>query len=176
MRGAAPRAGAQPTADGDESRRRRIGIGECVVVTRPAVLATSGLGSCVGICLHDGQGRAGLAHCMLPSVTEAASPDPSRPAKYVDAGVEALHDALVDAGASPGAFRAKIAGGSDMLGLSDGPTVGERNVATARTELEERGIPIAASETGGGQGRSLAFEAATGRLRVTAAGGSETVL
>lgn len=175
MTGTAPRPGVQP-AGGDDVHRHRIGIGEYVVVTEPAVLATSGLGSCVGVCLHDGRGRAGLAHCMLPSVAEAGDADPSKPAKYVDAGVGALRDGLVGAGASPGALRAKVAGGSDMLGLADGPTVGERNVATARAKLEALGIPLAASETGGGQGRSLAFEAATGRLRVTAAGGSETVL
>ncbi len=52
-----------------------------------------------------------------------------------------------------------------MLGSSNGPTVGDRNAAAARTVLNERGI-TAAAETGGEQGRSLAFETATARLQV----------
>ncbi|MFB6296482.1 MAG: chemotaxis protein CheD [Halobacteriales archaeon] len=165
----------QTTSDAVETRRRRLGIAEHEVATEPAVLTTSGLGSCVGIALYDGGGRGGLAHCMLPSAADADDAD-AKPAKYVDTAIETLRAELVEAGASPGDLRAKIAGGSDMLGLSGGPTVGERNAAAAREELDARGIPVVATETGGGQGRSLAFETATGRLSIAAADGSETDL
>jgi chemotaxis protein CheD len=156
--------------------RVHIGIAEHDLRTEPAVLETSGLGSCLGVCLYDDEGRGGLAHCMLPSVDDASDGNGTKPAKFVDTGVETLYEGLLDLGASPGAIRAKVAGGSDMLGLSDGPTVGERNVAAARAELDARDIPVVAERTNGEQGRSLAFETATGRLRVTAAGGSTTVL
>lgn len=163
------------TSEG-EPRECRVGIGEHVVASDEAVLETSGLGSCVGVCLYDGEGRGGLAHCMLPAADDAGDGASYKPAKYVDTGIEALVADLVGAGAAPADLRAKIAGGSDMLGLSDGPTVGERNVAAARSELNARGIRIVAAETGGGQGRSLGFETDTGDLRVTAAEGSTNIL
>lgn len=167
---------SRPEVDGEAApRRRRVGIGEHAIATEPAVLATSGLGSCVGLCLYAEDGQAGLAHCMLPSAAEAEDSD-SKPGKYVDTGIKALCEALLEAGAPQGGLRAKVAGGSDMLGLSDGPTVGERNVAAARAELGERNIRLVAAETGGGQGRSVAFETETGTLRVNAADGSTTVL
>ena len=167
----------QMTQEGNESvTRRRVGIAEHVVATDPAILTTSGLGSCVGICLYDDQGRGGLAHCMLPSADDTEADVATKPAKHVDTGIEILQTELLDAGALRGKLRAKVAGGSDMLGFSEGPTVGERNVAVARAELKERDIPIVATETGGGQGRSLEFETGAARLHVTAADGSSTVL
>lgn len=161
--------------DQEETRSCRIGIAEHVVTTEPATLRTSGLGSCVGICLYDENGRGSLAHCMLPSAAESDDENP-KPAKYVDTGVRTLWDKLVEAGAAPREIRAKVVGGSDMLGFSDGPSVGERNVTAVRTELEERGVPIVAAETGGEQGRSIEFETATAQLSVAAADGSTTVL
>lgn len=176
MTSTSPRGPPQKNPEDADVHRYRIGIGEHAVAAEPAVISTSGLGSCVGIGLYDGNGRGGLAHCMLPSATEAGNDDPEKPAKYVDTGIEVLRDELVEAGATPGRLRAVLAGGSDMLGFSDGPAVGERNVAAARTVLEERGIPILAAETGGEQGRSLTFETATAQLHVAAADGSTTVL
>jgi chemotaxis protein CheD len=164
------------TSEDAETRRHRIGIGEHLVATEPTVIATSGLGSCVGVGLYDENGRGGLAHCMLPSAGEAGDENPEKPGKYVDTGIETLHTKLVDAGTDPRNLRAKVAGGSDMLGLSDGPAVGERNVVAARTVLEQRNIPIVAADTGGEQGRSLSFETATAKLHIAAADGSTTVL
>jgi chemotaxis protein CheD len=166
----------ETNSEDTDIHRHRIGISEHVVTTEPAIISTSGLGSCVGIGLYDENGRGGLAHCMLPSAAEAGDDDLKKPAKYVDTGIRVLRNELVDAGADPGSLRATFAGGSDMLGLSDGPTVGERNVVATRTVLEEYGIPILAAETGGEQGRSMTFETATGRLHVAAADGSTSVL
>jgi len=164
------------TSENAETRRHRIGIGEHLTATEPTVIATSGLGSCVGVGLYDENGRGGLAHCMLPSAAEAGDENPEKPGKYVDTGIETLYKELIGAGTDPKNLRAKVAGGSDMLGLSDGPTVGERNVAAVRTVLQNREIPIVAAETGGDQGRSLSFETATARLRIDVADGSTTVL
>lgn len=156
--------------------RRRIGIAEHVIVSEPAVLTTSGLGSCVGIGLYDETGRGGFVHCMLPAAAETSNPNSSKPAKFVDTAVELLHEKLLAAGARPGALRAKLAGGSDMLGLSDDLTVGERNTSAAEDALATADIPLVATETGGQQGRSLKFETATGQLQVVAADGTTTVL
>lgn len=176
MTSTTPRGRKETTPEDGDTDRYRIGISEYAVTTEQAVIETSGLGSCVGVGLYDEDGRGGLAHCMLPSATETGDDDPQKPAKYVDTGIRALYDELIDAGAHPGDLRAKFAGGSDMLGLSNGETIGERNVVAARAVLEERGIPIVATDTGGGQGRSLRFETATARLHVAPADGSATVL
>jgi chemotaxis protein CheD len=113
---------------------------------------------------------------MLPSAAEAGESDPSKPGKYVDTGVQVLQAELIEAGASVDDIRAKVAGGSDMLGFSNGPTVGERNASTARAELDARGIRIVSTDTGGEQGRSLEFDLESSELLVSGADGTTTVL
>ncbi|AWB27046.1 chemotaxis protein CheD [Halococcoides cellulosivorans] len=146
--------------------RLAVGIAEYAVGTGEAVLTTSGLGSCVGIAIYDRPGGVGgLLHAMLPHAEDGTN---GAPAKYVDAGVEALLAELASAGADRDALDAKIAGGSDMLDFS-GDSIGSRNVAAARETLERVDVPIVAEDAGGDQGRSLRFALAEGVLEVKSA-------
>ncbi len=78
------------------------------------MLTTSGLGSCIGIAIYDTRNTvAGLVHVMLPS---AADIDGGNHAKFADTGIQALIEAMADAGASTEAMEAKIAGGSCIIG------------------------------------------------------------
>lgn len=150
--------------------RVRVGIAEYAVGGPDVTLVTAGLGSCVGVAVHDPDAaRGGLAHVMLPAADEGTGgPD----AKYADTGVDALLDGLLDRGADAGALRAKLAGGSDMLDLGgDDGGVGERNVAAARRALDARDVPVVATDVGGDSGRTLVFSPASGRLDVRREGG-----
>jgi len=167
------------TTDPPTPERIKVGVADYAVAAGSATLATSGLGSCVGIALADADAEvAGLAHAMLPS-GEGRDPDGSgaddggRPTgKYVDTVVPDLVDAMADRGADRPRIEARLAGGSAMFEFSsaDGG-VGERNVAAAEAILEEFGIPVVATDVGGDHGRSLTLDAQTGSLSVRRAHG-----
>ncbi|MFD1570901.1 chemotaxis protein CheD [Halorubrum laminariae] len=153
--------------------RIRVGVGELAVATNGETLTTSGLGSCVAVGLVDRDaGVRGLLHAMLPNEGDARSAT-ARPAKYVDTGIEALIEALRESGASSGRLEARVAGGAEMLDLTD--AVGPRNVERAEESLSAAGVPIVASDVGDGVGRTVRLRA-DGGLVVRAADGFERTL
>jgi len=158
-----------------EPERIKVGIAEYEVTTDGAVLTTSGLGSCIGVGLHDAEsGTAGLVHVMLPSADEM---EDGNAAKFADSGTELLVEEVEQVGASAGDIVAKIAGGSDMLDFSEnGSGIGERNVEQVRETLDSFDIPIVGEDVGGDHGRSLRLEAGTGDLVVKSANQSDTRL
>jgi chemotaxis protein CheD len=155
------------TAEQATPDRVKVGIAEYQVTTDGTELTTSGLGSCIGVALHDPEaGAAGLVHVMLPS---AADNEGSR-AKFADTGVEVLVEAMEVEGADRSTMVAKIAGGSDMLDFSEnGATIGSRNATTVRETLAEFSIPIEGEDVGGDHGRSLRLEPRTGDLVIKSA-------
>jgi len=148
--------------------RQRVGIADFAVTADGVMLTTSGLGSCLGIGLHDERADvAGLIHVMLPTAPD----DPRNVAKYADTGIDAVLQAMRAEGATVDGVRAKLAGGSAMFEFdSQDEPIGERNVAVARTALDRLGIPIDAADVGGDSGRSIRFNGETGALLVTSAG------
>jgi chemotaxis protein CheD len=163
----------EPGDDADGERRIRVGVGEFAVATDGETLTTSGLGSCVAVALVDERaGVRGLLHAMLPASDEARTAA-ARRGKYVDAGVDALIDELAAAGATPDRLEARVAGGAEMLDLTD--AVGPRNVERAERCLAAAEIPIVASDVGDGVGRTVRFVAGGG-LVVRAADGFERTL
>lgn len=148
--------------------RIKVGIAECKVTTNGAALTTSGLGSCIGVALHDDDtGISGLVHAMLPSPEEDAD---AHPAKFADTGTEQLLDELEQTGANLDSLEAKIAGGSAMLDFSERDAgIGERNVEQARAVLADHDIPIVAEDVGGDHGRSVRLEGTTGEYVVKSA-------
>jgi len=154
--------------DQSTPERIKVGIAEYRVTTESALLTTSGLGSCIGIAIYDTRNTvAGLVHVMLPS---AADIDGGNRAKFADTGIEALIEAMADAGASTDTMEAKIAGGSDMLDFSEnGSSIGSRNAEKVRETLDEHGVPVVAEDLGGDHGRSVKLEADTGNLVVKSA-------
>ncbi|OYR58666.1 chemotaxis protein CheD [Halorubrum halodurans] len=167
-------SGDRTVPDRDEaSRRVKVGVGDLAVSSDGATLTTSGLGSCVAIALVDpATDTRGLLHAMLPSADGDASHTP-RPAKYVDAGLNALLEELASAGASPARLEARLVGGAEMLDLT--AAVGPRNVASARESLDGAGIPVVAADVGDAVGRTVRFRP-DGSLAVRAADGFERTL
>jgi len=160
-----PRA---PTGGGS-----KVGVGELAVATDGETLTTSGLGSCVAVALTDDRADVrGLLHAMLPADDGPNNPV-ARPGKYVDTGIDALITELREAGAVPSRLEARVAGGAEMLDLTD--AVGPRNVERAERRLEAAEIPIVASDVGDGVGRTVRLRA-DGRLAVRAADGFERQL
>lgn len=149
------------------SADRLVRIAEWAVARDTGVLATVGVGSCVGIVLYDATARVGaLAHILLPSPDMAR--DRSNPARFAETAVPFLLDAMRDVGAA-GPFVAKLVGGAHMFaGLlpASGEKLGDRNVEAARRALAAHGVEIVGEQTGGDFGRTAFLDVADGRVTV----------
>lgn len=155
----------EPAQDGD---RLKVGIAEWAVTTDGVDLTTSGLGSCLGVALHDpSAGIAGLVHVMLPGAAAMAD---GKAAKFADSGTTHLVEEMVDSGADVDDIEAKLAGGSDMLDFTEGGAgIGERNVERVREALAEFDIPVVGDEVGGDHGGSIRLESDSGDLVIKSA-------
>lgn len=152
-----------PDGDSPEQRFVIVGIGEYAVGAAP--MSSIGLGSCIGLILHDKErGIGGLAHVMLP----ASSGKTDRPGKFADTAVEVLLQDIMTKGCRKSSIVAKIAGGASMFKTFSGTlNIGERNIAAIRMHLEKKAIPVIAEDTGGTVGRTIAyFPADRGRLTI----------
>lgn len=130
-----------------------IGIGEYRVGSMP--MASIGLGSCVGLVIHDRHtGNGALVHIMLPS----SQGKTDRPGKYADTAIEVLLHELTRSGSSPANLVAKIAGGSAMFKTFSGNlNIGDRNIEVIKKILKEKNIPIKGEDIGGCVGRTIFY-------------------
>ena len=146
----------------------RIGMSEFKVVHNPAVLASIGLGSCIGIILYDAFNKlGGLAHVMLPRQSEAK--DKSNPSKFADTAIELMLAEMESLGSLRRNIKAKIFGGANMFSNVQSSTllnIGERNALAVKEELEKRKIKILAEELGGNSGRTIYFDTKDGSVTV----------
>ncbi|AVX31164.1 chemotaxis protein CheD [Carboxydocella sp. ULO1] len=146
----------------------KVGMADLKIGQAPARLLTSGLGSCVGICLWDFLSKkGGMAHIMLPDSTKARVV--GNPAKFADTAVPALIQLLENHGACRRRLKAKIAGGAQMFsfgGEHEIMKVGQRNVEAVKTALAAWDIPLLAEDTGGNIGRTIEFDLETGLVHI----------
>lgn len=120
------------------------------------------LGSCVAICLYDPHLHiAGMNHFMLPHFRD-------REKNLQDgvfsgmASMDSLMNAMLKHGAHKTRLIAKGFGGSNMIQLDQGPTIGERNIAFALEWLSAEKIPVLATDWGGNWARKIILEPQTG--------------
>jgi chemotaxis protein CheD len=152
-----------------------VRMGELATSADPGtVLVSLGLGSCIGLALVDaGVGVAGLAHIMLPGPGEAAN---RPPATFADTGVTALLERVLELGARRVRLNAAIVGGAQMFGSAGQLQVGMRNEEAVRAALRQQRLPVAASDTGGGTGRTIRVYVDDARVTSRVAGASESLL
>jgi chemotaxis protein CheD len=150
----------------DDPDRIIVGVGEIACAFEPSVLITQALGSCVGVALWDPRVRiGGMAHVMLP--TASGSEVTGRRHRFADIAVPDLVERMVDLGAGRRRMVAKLAGGASMFrGESGTDTIGDRNVASVRHQLERAGVPVCAADTGGSHARTIELSPSTGILLV----------
>lgn len=150
-----------------------INTGEMTVAQSGTVITTSGIGSCVFICLYDSANKIGGAvHAMLPTRIAPKKSDvfvfeeSDNAGKYVDEAVVKLIDDVVRAGAKKENIKAKIVGGSSMFKVFDTSKIGSDNVKAAEKILQLLNIPVKAESTGGHIGRSAKFNLDNGVVEV----------
>lgn len=144
-----------------------VPIGGLATARRSGSLRTF-LGSCVGLALYDRRLQlAGLAHVVLPDSSGNGSP----PGKYADTAVVALVAELSAlAGSQTLRLTARLVGGATMFAFQSGPPVGELNVEALEKFLKQADIPIVARDCGGGHGRRMTLDIASGQITIESVG------
>ncbi len=141
------------------------------------VLVAYGIGSCVVITFYDPHLRVGgLLHAALPLNNVGRGP---RPAKYVDAGLEAMLNDMSRAGAHKERLIVQMAGGGNLLpspGFANTFDMGRRNIAAAELVIAREGLRLAAADVGGSRGRTVRLYVGSGTMTVQVLGQDERAL
>ena len=125
---------------------------------------TTILGTCVAVCLWDGQARVGgVNHYLLAKAPAGESSSP----RFGLAAIPLLLEEMLSLGACKPQLVAKVFGGmsSQMRGIGTSD-IGATNVALAQETLEALRIPLLTCDVGGARGRKLVFDIATGNAWV----------
>jgi chemotaxis protein CheD len=148
-----------------------VRMGDLAVATEPGhVLASIGLGSCIGVALVSRtRTLAGLAHVMLPETPAERESGP----RYADFAVPALVRELGQRGAPASDLDAALVGGAQMFSFdSSALEIGARNERAVRAALEAEGIAVRAAATAGNTGRTIRVHVANGEVTCKEAGGT----
>jgi chemotaxis protein CheD len=141
------------------------------VANNPTVLTCLGLGSCLGIALHEYRARiGGLGHPLLPRVREGIRRN--RPERYVDGSIQLMMDDILERGGLKRNVSAKLVGGARMFSnmSSEALDIGRRNIEVARDILRAERIRIKAEDVGGSHGRTIHFDVRTGKITIRTMG------
>ena len=150
----------------------KVGMADLKSCKSPEILTTLGLGSCVGIVLHDPVTKvSGLAHVMLPDSTQIRNN--SNVAKFADTAIDKLIGDMIALGANRKRLVAKIAGGAQMFSFdraNEMMSIGERNAKATKVKLKALDIRVLAEDTGANYGRTIEFYSETGDLLIKTIG------
>jgi len=135
------------------------------IASAPDILSTSGIGSCVAICLYQKERKCGaLLHIMLPR----AEKDGLNPLRFADTALSTVLVELSKQNITKEQLVAKVVGGAQMFkNATSENSIGARNVAEVRLLLTSVNIAIMAEDVGGTNGRSLEFNLETGGVTIS---------
>jgi chemotaxis protein CheD len=159
---------------------RFLGVGELGASATPGdVLKTMALGSCIAVILHEPTFPcAGMVHVALPDSQIHPARAEALPGYFADTGIPALLREMATHGGHcpPASYTVKLVGGSNVMDARGKFRVGERNAEAIRAILRQRGMNVAATETGGTISRTVHLDVATGAVRVLTPGEPTRVL
>ena len=153
----------------------KIGIGDMKVLRNQGTLITYALGSCIGITLYDPVIKlGGLLHIMLPKAGDQGA---ATPFKFADTGIREMIRKMAAYGGMSRRYVCKIAGGAQMFQMT-GPigNIGERNIASVRSELAAQQIRIQGEDVGKNYARTMLMDVSTGTVRVRTMCRNEIIL
>jgi chemotaxis protein CheD len=151
-----------------------VPIGRWGVVAAPKQIRTL-LGSCAGVVLHDRAARlGGVAHIVLPDSRGAVD----HPGKFADTAIPGLIADLekLMGRSSRGRLTAKVVGGASMFQTGPALNIGRMNQDAVDQILAGLGIPVLARDVGGGSGRRLTLDVASGIVTIRVPGGEDYVI
>ena len=141
-----------------------VGVADMKIGQAPQVIETT-LGSCVAVCLYaEARQAGGMVHIMMPHAEEGSPQAQQKKAKYANTAIPELVRQLTSQyGIDLHHFVAKIFGGGKIL-KDFALHIGELNEKAAREQLQNFGIKIVASKTGGEKGCRVALHLDTGMV------------
>ena len=152
--------------------RHHVPSGSYHISSAEPLILQAFLGTCVGVAMYDAENKiGGLIHLLLPE--PIATEGSLFPDKYASTGLPRFIRALCDAGALKENLRACVAGGALIGPLEERDLsldIGGRSVEITQRLLNENGIPISKSETGGFFACRLSLNLQTGESRIDPAG------
>jgi chemotaxis protein CheD len=135
------------------------------------VLVTHALGSCIGVAIYDPTAKVGgILHFMLPDSTLDPGKAQEHPHMFADTGLPLLFRECYRLGAQKSRLRAKVAGGSQVLGNREFFQIGRRNYAALRKIFLKNNVLIDNEDVGGTKARTLFLEIATGNVWIKVMG------
>jgi Chemotaxis protein; stimulates methylation of MCP proteins len=152
--------------NGGENPVTPVGIGEYRIAHNPTILRAMGLGSCVGVFLFDEKIKvSGLAHILLP---DSPNDPKKRSSKYADVALREMIREMEEKGCKRENLKAKIVGGAQMFDFMDNEMlkIGERNIRSVRSILDDENIPTIAEDVGENYGRTMEAYTSDGRVHV----------
>ena len=133
------------------SENRVIASGSYYVGIRKSIVLQAFLGTCVGVAIYDSDANiGGLIHLLLPQPAIPGSTH--EPEKYALTALPIFLKALYNHGAEKGKLQASIAGGALVCPLNEQDLsldLGGRTLEIVKKILDDEGIEIEKSETGG---------------------------
>ena len=111
---------------------------------------------------------------MLP---QAGDQGAATPFKFADTGIREMIREMAAYGGMSRRYVCKIAGGAQMFQMT-GPigNIGERNIASVRSELAAQQIRIQGEDVGKNYARTMLMDVGTGTVRVRTMGRNEIIL
>jgi len=129
-----------------------------------AVIATVGLGACLGITCYDPIHKiGGLLHTMLPD-SHARRQIDLVPGMYLDLGLPLLVEAMIRAGADLGNLEYKVFGGAQILQSNEYFSIGRQNVDMMKQLAGRYRLNVQAWHVGGQHNRSIELHLRDGRV------------
>jgi len=136
-------------------QRYVLNMGEMVVASNSGEIICYGLGSCIGVFLHDRFQKIGAgAHIALPEAEGECNATTS---------LSSLVNEMLNAGCNRQTIRAFIIGGANILNLQSF-NIGIKNIEFVRNELKKARIMIKAQDVGGANYRTARLNVSQGSL------------
>lgn len=137
--------------------------GKLFASRKPHIVDTI-LGSCVAVFLWDPLLQFGsINHYMLPQ----GNKENNSSFKYGNVAIAALITQMLKMGSDKKNIKAKVFGGSDIAHSNSAFNIGKRNIALAKSVLNEEQIPIISYSVGGPLGRKVIFNSASGVVLIS---------
>ncbi len=157
-------------------REHHVQTGSFYVGERQELSLYAALGTCVGVALYDSRsGIGGLTHLLLPEPFSKETPEPE---KYAATGMPLFLRAVLDAGARREDLVAYVAGGALVGPLTQQDLsldIGGRTAEVATRALQNAGIHVRHSETGGFFTCRLSLSLANGECTIKPAGNQDLI-
>jgi len=150
-----------------------VNTGEVKVASKPSILKSTAIGSCIVIAAYDAKGRAGaLAHIMLPGKAPGEEP---RKTKYAEDAIDRMIAGMSRLGATSGDIEACLIGAGNVL-ERENETICDENIRSVTGLLEKKHIPIRAALLGGTTRKAVSLDVETGAVFCSEGDRKETLL